>query len=143
MLHDLFPRVHERYERSPYSVELESFAVWLSENGHLRHPLRLHLRRAKEVLDRSDLFRSGEMFLEEELRTAFVVPKAEAYLYLCTGRIFIRFLAATNHLIAVEHHDALSVLCGRYQRYLTEVRGLSAQSLKHQVIPPIDQRSEK
>ena len=131
MLHDLFPRVHERYERSRYSAELESFAVWLTENGHLRHPLRLHLRRAKEVLDRSDRFRSGEMFREEELRAAFVVPKAEAYLYLCTGRIFTRFLAATNKLIAVEHHDALSVLCSRYQRYLTEVRGLSAQSLKH------------
>ncbi len=131
MLHDLFPRVHERYERSRYRAELESFAVWLCENGHLRHPLRLHLRRVKEVLDQSDCFRSGEMFLEEELKAAFVVPKPDAYLYLCTGRIFTRFLAATNQLIALEHNDALSVLCGRYQRYLTEVRGLSAQSLKH------------
>jgi len=131
MLHDLFPRVHERYERSRYRAELESFAVWLCENGHLRHPLRLHLRRVKEVLDQSDRFRSGEMFLEEELKAAFVVPKPDAYLYLCTGRIFTRFLAATNQLIALEHNDALSVLCGRYQRYLTEVRGLSAQSLKH------------
>lgn len=131
MLHDLFPRFHERYESSRFGAELEAFAVWLAEHGHLRHPVRLHLRRAKEVLDRSDRFRSGETFHEEDLRAAFVVPKPEAYLYLCTGRIFTRFLAATNQLVAVEHIDALSVLCCRYQHYLTEVRGLSAQSLKH------------
>ena len=131
MLHDLFPRFHERYESSRCGAELEAFAVWLSEHGHLRHPLRLHLRRAKEVLDGSERFRSGGMFHEEELRAAFVVAKPDAYLYLCTGRIFTRFLAATQQLIAVEHSDALSILCCRYQRYLKEVRGLSAQSLKH------------
>jgi len=131
MLRDLFPRFHERYERSRCGAELEAFAVWLAEHGHLRYPLRLHLRRAKEALDRSDRFRSGEMFLEADLREAFIVSKADAYLYLCTGRIFTRFLAATNQLVAVEHGDALSVLCRRYQRYLAEVRGLSAQSLKH------------
>ena len=131
MLRDLFPRFHERYERSRCGAELEAFAIWLAEHGHLRHPLRLHLRRAKEALDRSDRFRSGEMFHEADLREAFVVSKADAYLYLCTGRIFTRFLAATNQLVAVEHGDALSVLHRRYQRYLAEVRGLSAQSLKH------------
>jgi integrase len=131
MLFDLFPRFHERYERSRCGAELEAFAVWLAGHGHLRHPLRLHLRRAKEVLDRSDRFRSGEMFREADLREAFIVSKADAYLYLCTGRIFTRFLAATNQLIAIEHGDVLSVLCRRYQRYLAEVRGLSTQSLKH------------
>lgn len=131
MLSDLFPRFHERFEKSRCGPELEAFAVWLAEHGHLRHPLRLHLRRVKEVLDRSDRFRSGEMFLEADLEQAFVVAKPEAYLYLCTGRIFARFLACANQLGVVEHDDTLSVLCRRYQRYLAEVRGLSAQSLKH------------
>lgn len=131
MLCDLFPRFHERYERSRCGAELEAFAVWLAEHGHLRHPLRLHLRRVKEVLDRSDRFRSGEMFFEADLRDAFVVAKADAYLYLCTGRIFARFLAAANQLGVEAHDDALSVLCRRYQRYLAEVRGLCANSLKH------------
>lgn len=131
MLYDLFPRCHERYERSRCGAELEAFAVWLAENGHLRHPLRLHLRRAKEAFDRSDCFHSGEMFHGEDLRAAFVVPKADAYLYLCTGRIFTRFLAATNQLVAVERNDPLSVLICRYQTYLSEARGFSAQSLKH------------
>ena len=131
MLSDLFPRFHERFERSRCGAELEAFAAWLAEHGHLRHPLRLHLRRVKEVLDRSDRFRSGEMFLEADLKQAFVVAKPDAYLYLCTGRIFARFLAATNQLVVEELDDALSVLCRGYQRYLTEVRGLSDQSLKH------------
>ena len=131
MLRELFPRDHERYERSHCGAELEAFGIWLAEHGHLRLPLRLHLRRTKQVLDRSNRFRSGTMFREEELSEAFIVSKADAYLYLCTGRIFTRFLAETNRLISVEHRDALSILSRDYQRYLAEVRGLSVQSLKH------------
>jgi hypothetical protein len=59
MLRDLFPRYHARYERSRCGVELEAFAGWLEAQGHLRHPLRLHLRRAREVLNRSDQFNQG------------------------------------------------------------------------------------
>lgn len=44
MLYDLFPRCHERYERSRCGAELEAFAVWLAENGHLRHPLTPYRR---------------------------------------------------------------------------------------------------
>ena len=117
MLRDLFPRFHERYERSRCGVELDEFATWLADHGHRRHPLRLHLRRAKEVLDQSSRFLSGSMFHEADLRAAFVVAKADAYLYLCTGRIFIRFLAATNRLVSVEPNDALSRLRQGYQRH--------------------------
>ena len=116
MMFDLFLRFQELYERSRCGAELEAFAVWLAEYGHLRHPLRLHLRRVKEVLDWSDRFRPGEVFLEADMRDAFVVAKADAYLYLCTGRIFARFLATANQLGVEEHDDALSVLCRRYQR---------------------------
>ena len=131
MLRDLFPRDYERYEGSRCGAELDEFATWLADHGHLRHPLRLHLRRAKEVLDQSSWFQSGSILREADLRAAFVVAKADAYLYLCTGRIFIRFLAATNRLVAVEPNDALSRLRHRYQCHLVEVRGLAAQSLKH------------
>ena len=130
MLRDLFPRHHERYERSCCGAELEAFAEWLAVHGHLRHPLRLHLHRAREVLDRSERFRSGSLFREADLREAFIVPGAAAYLYLCTGRAFVRFLAATDRLVPVEHTDAASLLRRRYQQYLAEVRGLSSQSLK-------------
>jgi integrase len=131
MLRDIFPRDYQRYERSRCGTELELFARWLVEQGHLRHPLRLHLHRAKEVLDRSDRFRSGSMCREADLREAFVVSRPDAYMYLCTGRIFTRFLAATNRLIAEEQTDALSLLRRRYHQYLADVRGFSAQSLKH------------
>jgi integrase/recombinase XerD len=131
MLRDLFPRIHERYERSRFGAELDAFAAWLVEQGHLRHPLRLHLRRTKEVLERSTRFQSGQIFHAAELRDAFVVSKADAYLYLCTGRIFARFLASIDRLVSVEHDDALSLLRRRHQCYLAEVRGLSATSLQH------------
>lgn len=131
MLRDLFPRDHAKYEESRYGGELESFAVWLEEKGHLRHPLRLHLRRAKYVLERSKELEPGPLFNEEQLRQAFIIAGPDAYLHLCTGRIFIRFLAATNRLSRVELVDALSLMSRRYQRYLTEVRGFADQTLKH------------
>ena len=37
-------------------------------------------------------FGLGWMFKEEDLRQAFIVPGPGAYEYLCTGRIFTRFV---------------------------------------------------
>ena len=131
MLHDLFPRHHERYEKSRFGVELEAFAVWLATQGHLRHPLRLHLRRVREVLGCSDQFLPGAMFHEGDLQEAFVVSRPEAYLYLCTGRIFARFLDATNRLVRIEYTDPHTVLRLRYLRYLAELCGFSDESVQH------------
>jgi integrase/recombinase XerD len=131
MLRDLFPRDYRRYEDSRCGAELEAFVRWLEAQGHLRHPLRLHLRRARKVLNRSDRFRSGTLFREVDLREAFIISGPEAYLYSCTGRIFTRFLTATNRLIPAEHTDPLNLLRLQYQQYLAEVRGFSGQTLKH------------
>jgi integrase/recombinase XerD len=131
MLHELFPRDHARYEQSRFRAELEAFASWLAEHGHLRHPLRLHLCRVRVALERADRFQSGAMFSEADLRSAFLVAGPSAYMYQCTCRIFMRFLAATNHLIREEQADAFNQLRQSYQRYLAEVRGFSAQSLRH------------
>lgn len=134
MLHDLFPRHHGRYENSRFGAELAEFAVWLTAQGHHRHPLRLHLHRVREALGHSDRFQSGEPFDEAELREAFVVsgvPKSTASLYLCTGRIFAQFLAAAGRLISIKHSDPASLLRRRYMQYLADVRGLSDVSLGH------------
>ena len=130
MLQDLFPRDHGRYEGSRFCAELEALADWLTAQGHLRHPLRLHLHRVRKVLDECDRFQPGRMFKEEDLRQAFIVTGPGAYEYLCTGRIFTRFLAAAGRLVPVERTDALSLLRCRYHHYLAEVRGLSQHSLK-------------
>jgi hypothetical protein len=90
MLGELFPRDHERYERSRCGAELEAFPCWLIDQGHFRHPSRLHLHRVRKVLD-PNRFRSEAMFREAD-REAFIVPGPSAPMYLCTGRIFSRFL---------------------------------------------------
>jgi integrase len=134
MLRDLFPRHHKRYEKSQFCAELAAFAGWLTEQGHLRHPLRLHLCRVREALGRSDRLQPGAVFHEADVRQAFVVSgvsEQTKYLCECTGRIFTRFLAATGRLIPIEQSDPASQLCRRYHRYLAEVRGLSEQSLHH------------
>lgn len=131
LLRDLYSRNLDRYTGSRYREELESFAVWLVEHGHLRHPLRLHLHRVKQVLEGSDGFQPGTLFNEEQLRQAFIVSGPSAYMYLCTGRIFLRFLAATNRLKPLEPVDGLSLLCRRYCQYLAEVCGFADQTLKH------------
>ena len=131
MLRDLFPRDHRKYEESRYGSELELFAVWLDQEGHLRHPLRLHLHRVKSVLERSKGLRSGPLFDEERLRQAFIVSGPSAYLSVCTGRIFIRFLAATHRLHRAELVDALDLLCCRYRQYLSQVCGFADHTLAH------------
>lgn len=133
MLRDLFPRDHRRYEGSRYGSVLESFANWLNERGHLRHPLRLHLRRVKHALEQADGIQCGILFNEERVREAFVVSGPDAYLYLCTGRTFIRFLKTTNRLSEhrVEPVDALNLLRYHYQQYLSGVCGFADQTLKH------------
>ncbi|KWN21992.1 hypothetical protein WT83_04775 [Burkholderia territorii] len=68
------------------------------------------------------------MFREADLQEAFI----GAYLYLCTGRIFARFLVASNQLVREEPLDVLSLLRRRYLEYLSGMRGFFAQSLKHQ-----------
>ena len=62
MLQDLFPRDHKRYEESRFGAELEAFASWLVAQGHLRHPLRLHLHRVRAVLEGCDRFQTGGTF---------------------------------------------------------------------------------
>lgn len=131
MLNVIFPRCHTRYEQSRFGAELDSFARWLVDQGHLHHPLRLHPFRVKQVLERSDCFQSGSLFREGDLQAAFLVEGPSAYMYLCTGRIFARFLAAANRLVLEEPVDPLSLLHRRYLEYLSSVRGFSAQSLKH------------
>lgn len=130
MLRHLFPRHHARCEKSRFGAELEAFAVWLAAQGNLRYSLRLHLRRVREVLDRSDRFLPGAMFHEADLQEAFVVSRPEAYLYLCTGRIFTRFLDAKNRLVRIEPTDPHILLRRRYIRYLADLRGFSEGSLQ-------------
>lgn len=131
MLEQLFPRDHARYEQSRFGAELDGFASWLVKQGHLRHPLRLHLFRTMECLGRSDRFRAGTKFREEDIRKAFVVSAPNAYLYTCTGRVFMRFLAAAGALIPEERSDPHSLLRRHYRHYLADVRGLSAHSQQH------------
>jgi len=138
MLQDLFPRDHKKFEESCFGAELEAFASWLAAEGHMRHPLRLHLHRARTVLEGCGRFQPGGTFPEEDLRQAFVVPGPSAYMYQCTGRIFARFLAAANRLVIVERTDALSLLRQRYHQHLAEVRGFSAQSLKQHGATVVD-----
>ena len=138
MLKDVFPRDHTRYAQSRFGAELDSFASWLVAQGHLRHPLRLHIFRVKQVLDRSDRFQSGSTFREVDLQMAFVVDGPGAYMYLCTGRLFARFLAASNKLVRDESVDALSLLRRRYLAYLSDVRGFAAHSVKHHESTVVD-----
>ena len=129
MLQDLFPRDHRRYEGSRFGGELEALAGGGSARPSAS-PTSVHLHRVRKVLDGCDRFQPGGMFKEEDLRQAFIVSVPSAYEYLCTGRIFTRFLAAAGRLVPVERTDALSLLRCRYRHFLAEVRGLSQQSLK-------------
>jgi integrase/recombinase XerD len=131
MLRDLCRKYHHLYEQSRFAAELEAFAGWLQDQGHLRHPARGHLYRVRRALESAQRCRPGGPFKEQDLQEVFIVPGPSADLNLCTRRIFIRFLAATGRLSSVEPVDALDLLRCRYHQYLREVRGFSTQTLQH------------
>jgi len=132
MLQALFPRDFWLYAGSRFSAELEEFAGWLQEHGHLRHPLRLHLHRAKQVLERpGHAFQSGTAFNEQALQEAFRVSGAGAYLTSCTGRIFSGFLASRGRLETVQSDKPLDILYRRYDEHLRDVRGFARQTRFH------------
>ena len=98
MLQDLFPKDHKKYQSSRFAAELEAFAEWLAAQGHLRHPLRLHLHRVRKVLDGCDRFGPGEMFNEEDLRQAFIVQGSDAYSGGGLGQAINRLFVAADVL---------------------------------------------
>jgi integrase/recombinase XerD len=135
MLHTLFRRSGAKYERSRYGLEMTDFCLWLQRTGYSRTNIRGHLRRLFNVLDGSRKLEPDEDRSSAELHHVFgryCTSVERSKDFRGTERAYCRFLL-DQHRLAAEPcpRDAVSLLLGRYRRYLEEVRGFSEITVTH------------
>lgn len=127
MLEQLFPKLHRRYEASPYGEQLEQFAGWLVDRGYGRDPAHDHVRRLRQVLElgnRPLASTLGRVDLDQLFARA-----PEGALFAATRRAFSRCLADRGRwqpdAEVRPHADVLKA----YRDHLGAVRGLSSQTV--------------
>jgi integrase/recombinase XerD len=129
MLAELFPKVHRRYEQSSFIADLEGFAYWLLATGYSRENTCDHLFRLRSTLERIQGLTPGASFTESQLQQAFSSLRFPS-LYRGTQRAFARFLQQQGRLIVTESSDRFAKLRIEYSRYLAELRGFAAATIR-------------
>ena len=129
MLTKLFPKVHRRYEQSPFVTDLEEFASWLLAVGYSRENTCDHLFRIRSTLEgRKDILPGAEIS-EVQLESAFASPRSPS-LYRGTKRAFTRFLDSRGRFIPIVPNDRFASLRAEYLRHLYELRGFAATTIQ-------------
>lgn len=135
MLHTLFRRSGTKYQRSRHGQEMTDFCLWLQRTGYSRTNIRAHLRRLFTVLDGSRKLEPDEIRSSAVLHRLFgrYCTSVERSKGFCgTERAYCRFLMDQNRLRTEScPRDAVSLLLGRYRRYLKEVRGFAEITVTH------------
>lgn len=128
MLRQMFVRVHARYENSPYSEDLASFAFWLDQEGYsFRYAQRI-VFRVKQSLEKLAVAPSN-IFTEVDLIQAFRHPTQQDY-YNRARNSFKRFLISENRLKINMPTSSNTLLREKYLRYLSDRRGLAPDTIK-------------
>jgi site-specific recombinase XerD len=134
MLHQMFPRSSEKYQRSCLGHELEEFFEWLQKTGYSKHNIRGHLRRLFKVLSNSKKVKPGAARSRTFLERAFgrcCTSLHRSQDFRGTERAYCRFLRGQGRLIEEESRDVATLLLARYRQYLVEVRGFSERTVSH------------
>ena len=135
MLHTLFRRSGAKYERSRYGHEMTNYCLWLQRTGYSRTNIRGHLRRLFKVLEGSRKLDPDEVRSSAVLHRVFgryCTSVERSQHFRGTERAYSRFLLDQNRLTAEAcPRDAVSLLLGRYRRYLEEVRGFAEITVTH------------
>ena len=136
MLHELFPRGHERYTRSRFAQELGVFCSWLELTGFSRQCARGHLFHLWRSLERMTQARPGATCTVVQLDNAFGPDCAPARarrsaLYRATRRAYQRFLSSQGRLKSKKVNEPFTELRHDYRRHLVELRGLATETIQH------------
>jgi integrase/recombinase XerD len=136
MLTEIFPRMHRRYSSLPLlGPLLGEFAVWLIARGYPRVPLRLHLRTARRLAlrwrrrgrrDLTDLRR-------DDLRVCAPGRSQDDANLAATARLLERYLDERGVLPAKVPDTPSPGEVIAYARYLRELRGFAASTVKQHV----------
>lgn len=129
MLDKLFPKVHRRYELSPFAADLEEFATWLISVGYSAKNTRDHLFRLRSTLESREDITPGASLSEAQLESAFTSSRQPS-LYHGTQRAFARFLDSQGRLVPLESSDQFALLRADYRQHLSELRGFATATIQ-------------
>jgi len=135
MLHQLFPKVYRRYERSCCARELEAFGSWLMASGYSRKNTCDHLCRLRRVLEGAGEANATATFSTGQLAEFFTLHDASVWrvaLYRATQRAYQRFLASHGRLDNATAQAPHASCLDQYGVFLREVRGFApATTARH------------
>jgi integrase/recombinase XerD len=128
--------VGKRYERCPFSDELDDFCCWLQHVGYTRYTTGRHLRRLFQVLTQSRLSVKDEMSVEL-LHRAFgrrCTSARRSRPFRATEWAYSRYLGSRGRLVEHPLQDTLSGVCDVYRNYLVEVHGFSRSTVANRLV---------
>jgi len=129
---DLRPSTRRQLAASTMAAEAAAFVSWLHDERYTDFVVDLHVRRLLYVAPRlGDL--SFAIHEAPAVTAAFGRerhPRSRRKVFAATGRAYVRFLAHQGRLITPSPPPHV-VLWERYERYLQDVRGLSASARWH------------
>lgn len=128
MLSKLFPKVHRRYENSPFATDLEAFSIWLIEAGYSRKSTCGHLFRLRNTLEQYNDIVPGASMREVLLESAFTSSRLPA-LYRATQRAFTQFLKSRARLIPKTPDGRFTPLLNDYREHLRAQRGFADSTI--------------
>ena len=128
MLEHLFPKFHPRYAASPYAQHLRLLAEWLVAKGYALHPVRGHVCRLRQALERSGTMLDPSAIDRRFLQQIFS-PWPGDIMYRATHRAFVRCLVDHGLLPVEPDPSPHAGLVGAYRNDLVVVRGLSESTV--------------
>ncbi|WP_035899607.1 tyrosine-type recombinase/integrase [Labrenzia sp. DG1229] len=128
MLQHLFNRALPRLKASAHARDLDAFANFLLAENYSRLTCRRHVRHLSRVLDQATREPIGRVS-GTELRTFFKDWPGKGH--RGTERLYRRFLANSDRLIADYDDEPRFTLKRRYLERLRKLRGLAPRTLTH------------
>jgi integrase/recombinase XerD len=132
MLTELFPIAHRRYTESSTAPWLRGFSEWLVAQGYSRKATRGHVLRLRQALERPGSFSPDESPTSDHLTQLFAFPTRQEH-YRATEHNFRRYLIGSDRLCLTceAEFGRFTPLLVAYRKYLLELRGLVAETVKH------------
>ena len=133
---DLRPSTRRMIEESPAANEACAFIEWLRTERYTDYTIDCHIRRLLFVMPRLWSDSSPPVLREADLVAVFGRerhPRSRFFGFASTRRVYARYLRAQGRLIS-EPRPLSEDLVHRYDRYLSEVRGLSVSTRTHHKI---------
>ena len=131
---ELLPNTCTLISQSPVQTELAELASWLLTERYTPLAVHRHLTRLEAALPRLPHVDGALGHAVGDLNAAFDLGHGSRFnvdSFQAARRAYTRFLKANGRLLEPQNHDPFAALRREYDRYLLELRGLSASARYH------------